>query len=132
MTFIKVIYEYEITNVNHAFECINDAGKIYIFSNNENLSTLNWHRIEYTQLPIPNTSLVELTIKARVTAHSQNFEKNFKNIRKNFKKKFLSGIFQTNQSFVILERAVTLNKVNGAALHKIINDNAKEYEHMNV
>ena len=73
------------TSLNHAFECINHNSEQYIFSDNENLSERVWHNIEYTQLPIPDTSLVELTIKT-----------------------------------------------NGTTLHKVIYNDAKQYENMQV
>ena len=57
------IHEHTETKLNHAFKCIrNDADKPYIFQNENNISIGNWHRIEYTQLPIQNSSFAELTI----------------------------------------------------------------------
>ena len=62
------INENESTNLNHAFNCIvKDDGTPYTFSSDKNLPENNWNIIEYTQLPIPSTSLVELTIKINGT-----------------------------------------------------------------
>ena len=58
------INEYENTKLNHAFECIfQDDGRRFIFSSGDNLSENIWHTVEYTQLPIRNTNLAELTLK---------------------------------------------------------------------
>ena len=57
------IHEHTQTKLNHAFKCIrDDAEKPYIFQNENNISNKNWHQIEYTQLPIPNSPFAELTI----------------------------------------------------------------------
>ena len=58
------INEYENTKLNHAFECIfQDDGRRFIFSSGDNLIENIWHTVEYTQLPIRNTNLAELTLK---------------------------------------------------------------------
>ena len=57
------IHEHTQTKLNHAFKCISDdADKPYVFQNEDNISTGQWYQIEYTQLPIQNSSFSELTI----------------------------------------------------------------------
>ena len=80
------IHEHSKSVLNHAFKCIiGDDNRQYIFQNDIDISIRNWHQIEYSQLPISNSTLSELTIS-----------------------------------------------INGTALHRIINPEAKKYENMEV
>ena len=51
-----------LTNINHSFGCLNKK-ESYLYKGETAILTKTWHSIEYTQMPILNSTLAEIIIK---------------------------------------------------------------------
>ena len=72
-----LIQKSDDTMIKHIFGCINDDNdEEYTYKDESDLSINSWHKIEYTQIPIWNSTLAELTIKVNKTVLHKVVNKN--------------------------------------------------------